>query len=126
MESLAVPGGADDVRPYVFGGDCEPTLARLVAEEVDGRLVVRDRPQFLATRIDGVDYEAAMFEPGDAVVTRSSLLGRRTLDISGPRSEVESLHVAQATFFCERHQQLTGNPSFQDNVLNALLSVDPA
>lgn len=126
MESLAVPGGPDDVRPYVFGGDCEPTLARLVAEEVDGRLVARDRPQVLATRVDGVDYEAAMFEPGDTVVTRSSLLGRCTLNISGPRSEVESLQVAQATFFCERHQQLTGSPSFQDNVLNALLSVDPA
>jgi hypothetical protein len=27
-------------------------------------------------------------------------------------------------FLCEHHQHLTGNPSFQDNLLNALLSVD--
>lgn len=126
MESLAVPGGRGDVRPFVFGGDCELTLARLLAEDVDGRLALRDNVRAIARPRDGVDYEAAMFEPGDTVVTRSSLLGRRTLNISAPRSEVESLQVAHAVFLCERHQQLTGNPSFQDNLLNALLSVDPA
>ena len=124
MESLAIPGGPDDLQPIVFGGDCELTLARLVAEEVDGRLVARERIQDIARRVDGVDYEALMFEPGDTVVTRSSLLGRRTLDVAAPRSEVESLKVAQSIFLCERHQQFTGNPTFQDNLLNALLSVD--
>jgi hypothetical protein len=124
MESLAVTGGADDVRPFIFGGDCERTLARMVAEEVDGRLVARDRVRAIARPVDDVDYEAVMFEPGDSVVTRSSLLGRRTLDIAAPRSEVESLQVAHSVFLCERHQQLTGNPTFQDNLLNVLLSVD--
>jgi hypothetical protein len=28
-------------------------------------------------------------------------------------------------FLCEEHRHLTGNPSFQDNLLHALLSVDP-
>ncbi len=125
MESLAVPGGPDDTRPFIFGGDCKSTLGRLVVEEVDGRLVAREDARALVRRVDGVDYEAAMFEPGDTVVTRSSLLGRRTLNVAAPRTEVESLQVAHCVFLCERHQQLTGNPSFQDNLLNALLSVDP-
>ena len=125
IESLAVPGGPDDLRPFVFGGDCELTLARLVAERVDGYYVVRERARDIANPVPGVDYEALMFEPGDGVVTRSSLLGRRTLNIAAPRSEVESLQVAHSVFLCERHQQLTGNPSFQDNLLNLLLSVDP-
>jgi pimeloyl-ACP methyl ester carboxylesterase len=126
VESLAVPGGPDDLRPFVFGGDCELTLARLVAEEVEDHYVARERVREIEKPLPGVDYEALMFEPGDTVVTRSSLLGRRTLDIAAPRSEVESLQVAHSVFFCEHHQQLTGNPSFQDNLLNSLLSVDPA
>jgi hypothetical protein len=75
--------------------------------------------------LPGVDYESLMFEPGDTVVTRSSLLGRRTLNVAAPREEVESMRVAHSVFLCERHTSLTGNPSFQDNLLNALLSVDP-
>ena len=125
VESLAVPGGPGDLRPFVFGGDCELTLARLVAEKADGYYAVRERVRDIANPIPGMDYEALMFEPGDTVVTRSSLLGRRTLNVAAPRSEVESLQIAHSVFFCERHQQLTGNPSFQDNLLNALLSVDP-
>jgi len=67
-----------------------------------------------------------MFEPGDTVVTRSSLLGRSSLDVAAPRVGIESLRVAHSVFLCEQHQQLTSNPSFQDNLLNALLSVDAA
>ena len=126
VESLAVPGGPDDLRPFVFGGDCELTLARLVAEKIDGHYVTRERVRDIANPLPDVDYEALMFEPGDTVVTRASLLGRRTLNVAAPRSEVESMQVAHSVFFCEHHQQLTGNPSFQDNLLNSLLSVDPA
>lgn len=124
IESLAVPGGPDDVRPFVFGGDCELTLARLVEEEVDGRIHAREWHRDIANPRRGVDYEALMFEPGDTVVTRASLLGRRTLNVAAPRSEIESLQVAHSVFLCEHHQQLTGNPTFQDNLLNVLLSVD--
>jgi len=75
--------------------------------------------------VPGVDYEALMFEPGDLVVTRASLLGRRTLNVAAPRAEIESLTIANTVFLCEEHRHLTGNPSFQDNLLHALLSVDP-
>ena len=124
-ESLSGTSGPEDVRPYVFGGDCEPTLARLVAESAKGQLHARERIADIARPVPGVDYRSIMFEPGDTVVTRSSLLGRRTLNIAAPREEPESMWVAQSVFLCERHQSLTGNPSFQDNLLNALLSVDP-
>ncbi len=125
MESLAVPGGPGEVRPYVFGADCELTLARVVVERVNGRLVPRERVADIANPQAGVDYQALMFEPGDAVVTRSSLLGRRTLNVAAPRAEIETLDVVHSVFLCEEHRALTGNATFQNNLLNTLLSVDP-
>lgn len=124
MESLTVPAPGVEPQTSVFGGDCELTLARMVAERVEGRLLARDRIADIAVPVPGVDYQALMFEPGDTVVTRSSLLGRSTLNVAAPRVGIESLRVAHSVFLCEQHQQLTSNPSFQDNLLNALLSVD--
>jgi hypothetical protein len=110
----------------VFGGDCELTLARILVEGIDGRFVGRERVEDIARPVPGVDYEGLMCEPGDLVVTRSSLLGRRTLNVAAPRAEIESLSIANTVFLCEEHRHLTGNPSFQDNLLNALLSIDVA
>jgi pimeloyl-ACP methyl ester carboxylesterase len=126
MESLSVPANGSEPPIHVFGGDCELTLTRIVVEDTGARLVGRERVRDIAVPMPGVDYESLMFEPGDLVVTRASLLGRRTLNIAAPRSEVESLGIAHSVFLCETHQGLTGNPSFQDNLLNALLSVDSA
>jgi pimeloyl-ACP methyl ester carboxylesterase len=125
MESLAVPGSPGEPRPYVFGADCELTIARLVLEPENGHMVARERVADIANPKPGVDYQAIMFEPGDAVVTRSSLLGRRTLNVAAQREEIESLDVAHSVFLCEEHRALTGNPTFQNNLLNTLLSVDP-
>jgi hypothetical protein len=123
-QSFATPPDPRDVRTWVLGGDCEPTLSRLVVESVDGRLCPRERVSDIAAPVAGVDYATLMHEPGDTVVTRSSLTGRRTPDVSAPRGEGESLRVAHSVFLCERHQQLTGNATFRDNLLNALLSAD--
>lgn len=125
MEALSVPATGAEPPLQVFGGDCEPTLARLVVEEQDGRWAGRERVADIASPRAGVDYAQLMYEPGDGVVTRASLLGRCTLNVAAPRTDVESLCVTHSVFLCERHQRLTGNPSFQDNLLNALLSVDP-
>jgi len=125
LDALSVPAPGMEPPLYVFGGDCELTLARIVLEDIGSRFAGRERVDAIVSRVPGVDYEAAMFEPGDAVVTRTSLLGRRTLNIAAPRDEIESLEIAHSVFLCEKHQQLTGNPSFQDNLLNTLLSVDP-
>jgi pimeloyl-ACP methyl ester carboxylesterase len=126
MESLTVPAPGMEPRTSVFGGDCERTLTRMVAERVGGRLLAREDVADIAAPVPGVDYEALMFEPGDTVVTRSSLLGRRSLDTGPPRTDFESPAIAHSVFLCERHSQLTTNPSFQDELLNALLSGDAA
>jgi pimeloyl-ACP methyl ester carboxylesterase len=124
-ESFATEPDSSDVPTWVFGGDCEPTLARLVVESVAGELHARESPAAIAAPGPHACVDA-MFEPGDTVVTRSSLLGRRTLDVAAPRTPAESLRIAHALFFCARHQQLTGNAILQDNLLHALLSVDAA
>jgi len=121
-ESLETPSSPDDVQPWVFGGDCERTLARMVVENVDGVFHARESVKDIAEPVPGVDYESAMYEPGDMVVTRSSLLGQRTLVASAPPEPPETLRVTRSVFLCERHQQLTGNVSFQENLLNALFS----
>ena len=65
-----------------------------------------------------------MLEPGDGTVTKASLLARESLDPTVPRHEYSHFPLDYAFFLCERHDRLTGNPSFQDNLLHALLSVD--
>jgi hypothetical protein len=121
--SFATRPDPRDVPTWVFGGDCAPTLARLVLESSAGRHHARERVADIAAP-SARDYQRLMHEPGDLVVTRSSLLGRRTLDVAAPRGPEESLRIAHTLFFCEQHQKLVGNASFQDNLLHALLSVD--
>lgn len=125
-EALAAAQGVEDIRPYVFGGDCELTPARLVAESVHGRVHAREAIGQIEAPVPGVDYAAAMFEPGDTVVTRSSLLGYCGPDVACPRETEGPLRLSHSVFLCERHQQLTGNRSFQDNLLHALFHADAA
>ncbi|HET7202786.1 MAG TPA: hypothetical protein VFI92_05410 [Steroidobacteraceae bacterium] len=117
----ALGAGPEAIRPWVLGGDCELTLARLLVEGVHGQLHARERVTDIAAPVRGVDYDAAMFDPGDTVVTRPSLLGRASHG-DGRSSGRESLRIAHAVFLCERHQQLMGNATIIDNVLHALFS----
>jgi hypothetical protein len=122
-ESFAAFPDSPAVPTWLFGGDCEPTLARLAVESVAGQLHARESPAAIAAPGRHACADV-MFEPGDAVVTRSSLLGRHALDVAAPRTSDESLRIAHAMFFCGRHHQLTGNATLQDNLLHALLSID--
>jgi hypothetical protein len=72
----------------------------------------------------GIDYGMLMLEPGDGTVTKASLLAREALDPAQPRHPWSHFPLDYALFLCERHDRLTGNVSFQDNLLHALLSVD--
>jgi len=124
IEALATPAPATDVSAYVFGGDCAPTLARLVLERKGRHLYARERVADITSPKAGVDYQQRMFEPGDLVVTRNSLLGRASgagID-DDPGLAGASLAIRHSVFLCENHQKLTGNPSFQDNLLYTLLS----
>jgi len=127
IEALNAPGDNGAVRTSLFGGDCAPTLARLVLERVDGRMYARERPDDIVGQLPDVDYEALMFAPGDLVVTRDSLEGRFSTTLPsgsfGPDGQAadQTLRADQSIFLCEEHRQLTGNPTFQDNLLYALL-----
>lgn len=115
---------AMETQLILFGGDCVPTPARLLVEDDDGDSVARLWPDDVKTRSDGVNHERRMLEPGDGVVTKASLLARDTLDPSQARHRHVDFPVAGAFFLCEQHEKLTGNISFQDNLLHALLSTD--
>ncbi len=64
---------------------CAPTLRQLVLEEQEGRWQARERVEAIRRPRPDVDYASLMFEPGDTVVTRSSLLGRLSRDVAALR-----------------------------------------
>ena len=122
--SLTVPVPSSELRYIVFGGDCIPTPARAVVEEVAGESRLRLRPGEIRHAVPGINYEQLMFEPGDGVVTKASLLARQTSDPTVARHRYSHFSVDYPVFLCEKHDQLTGNIDFQNNLLHALLSVD--
>jgi len=121
---MSQPGDSRDVRPFVFGGDCDATVARLVVEEVRGRMLARERPEAVLKPLPGVDYHDLIYEPGDAVVTRASLLGRCPDTLRPGAGSCAALWIAHSVFMCEQHLKLTGNPTFQNNLLHTLLGRD--
>jgi len=122
MWMLSTPEPATPIRYVLFGGDCALTPARLAIEDEAGRPVVRLYPDDIRHREPGVPYNEIMLEPGDGRVTKPSLLARETLDPMAPQSEDSFLPVAYWFFLCERHDQLTNNFNFQDNLLTVLLT----
>ena len=121
--SLSVRPERDaSVRIVVFGGDCSLTPARLLVEDIGGDSAVRLYPDDIARPQPGIDYERLMLEPGDNQVTKPSLLAREKLDPTAERHRWLFFPLAYSFFLCEEHQKLTGNLSFQDNLLNVLLS----
>ncbi len=120
--SLTVPLPEDRVSLIVFGGDCQLTPARLLVEEVDGVSEIRLWPNEVSRRAAGVDHDMLMLEPGDGTVTKASLLARDVLDPSVIRHRYIDFPLDYALFLCERHDRLTGNLTFQDNLLHVLLS----
>ena len=110
------------IRYVLFGGDCELTPARLALEDENGQPKVRLFPDEIRNPVAEVRYDEIMLEPGDGRVTKPSLLARQTLDPSAAQSEDSFLPVAYWFFLCERHDQLTSNLNFQDNLLNVLLT----
>lgn len=120
--ALTVPLPQTPVRLVVFGGDCNPTPARLLLEGTGDNIEVRLSPSELRQRQPRIDYDRLMLEPGDGVVTKASLLARQSLNPAEPRNENIFFPLAYSMFLCENHDRLTGNLSFQDNLLNVLLT----
>lgn len=122
--SLTVPLPEGHPKLVVFGGGCDLTPARIVVEEVAGDSLIRMYPDQITHPEPGIDYNALLLEPGDGSVTKASLLGRDVLDPSVPRNKYSFFPLDHAFILCEAHDSLTGNMTFQDNLLNELLSRD--
>jgi pimeloyl-ACP methyl ester carboxylesterase len=120
--ALSTPEPATPIRYVLFGGDCTHTPARLALEIDSGTPVARLYPGDIRHPVAGVRYDELMLEPGDGKVTKPSLLARETLDPSAPQNEDSFIPIAYWFFLCERHDRLTGNINFQDNLLNVLLT----
>ena len=125
MLLMSRKSGEQDVRPFVFGGDCDPTLARLVVEKQGKRLVAREMPEMITGPSVGIDYHDLMYDPGDSVVVRSSLLGRFNDVAEIANSVTEPMNISHSVFLCEKHQFLTGNHTFQNNLLYTLFNKEP-
>jgi pimeloyl-ACP methyl ester carboxylesterase len=108
----------------VFGGDCTPTPARMVIEPEGDYSVVRLSPGDIRHPRADIDYGRLMLEPGDGEVTKPSLLARDNLNPAVPRQSWAFFPLAYSFFLCEEHSHLTANPSFQNNLLNVLLTVE--
>ncbi|MDP1696205.1 MAG: hypothetical protein Q8L45_00215 [Xanthomonadaceae bacterium] len=124
--SLSVPLERVPWTMVTFGGDCVLTPARIVVEEANGESVARLWPDKIARPRPGVDYDRLMLEPGDSTVTKASLLARESLDPLVPRHKYSFFPANWSLFLCERHNALSNNSFFQDNLLNFLLSRDGA
>ena len=55
---------------------------------------------------------------------KPSLLARDNLNPAVPRQAWAFFPLAYSFFLCEEHSRLTANPSFQNNLLNVLLTVE--
>ena len=122
--SLTIKLAEPHPKLIVFGGGCTLTSARIIVEEINGESIIRLYPEDIVNRVNGVDYDALMLEPGDGSVTKASLLGRNVLDPSVKRHKYSFFPLDYSMILCEKHNSLTGNVNFQDNLLNALLSRD--
>ena len=106
----------------VFGGDCVPTPARILIEDIAEESHVRLWPDEIERPRNSIDYQSIMLEPGDGAVTKASLLARTELDPSIPRHRYSDFPLDYAVMFCGDHSELPGNITFQDNLLHILLS----
>lgn len=122
--SLTVPLTEVPWDMVTFGGDCALTPARILVENVNGDSLVRLWPDQIKHPVPGVDYDRLMLEPGDSTVTKASLLARESLDPLVPRHKFSFFPVRASFFLCERHDELSNNSSFQDNLMQFLLSRD--
>lgn len=120
--AISVPVQRSPVPYIVFGGDCILTPARCLVETIKGQSFVRLFPREIKKPLPGVDYSKLMLEPGDGRVTKPSLLARNALDPSIPAAEPGAFPLAYAVLLCDDHSALTANITFQDNLLNILLT----
>jgi pimeloyl-ACP methyl ester carboxylesterase len=112
QSALTAHYDSENVKIAAFGGDCELTPNRAVAEKIEGKWQLAFKAKDVVNKVPGVDYEYAMLAPGDGLVTRDSQ------DANG----YTFLPIRQNFFLCETHEFLVTNLYFQNNLLYFLLS----
>lgn len=110
------------LRYVVFGGSCSETPARAMLQADGDAMQLRFRPSEVRGKSASRDLDLLMFDPGDGTVTKPSLLARDALNPLTPRHEYSYFPLGSAFLLCEDHSTLTGNPHFQNNLLDVLLT----
>ncbi len=118
-----VPATQGNVPLYVFGGDCEETLAAPVIthDAKTDRWLTLTTPRALPGH-PRAEVTRAMYEPGDGRVTRDSLLGTHLADERRSPLLDTPLPIAYALFICDLHSNLQSNKTLQDNALTLLIN----
>lgn len=116
------PVAKENFSMITIGSDCYLTPARCLVEDINGATMVRLAPNDIVNKLPDINYEQLMLEPGDGSVTKPSLLGRNSLDPS--IYENTNIPLAYSFFICQAHDQLPGDITFADNLLNILLTQD--
>lgn len=119
QRALSIPVRDLPARYIVFGADCRMTPAICLLESAGGRPQIRLRPDEVANRVKGIDYDRLMLEPGDGDVTRTSLLARQTLDAES--SDDPIFPIDRLVMTCEDHARLPGDFTLRHNLLTVLL-----
>lgn len=122
--ALSIKNENTPLRYIMFGGDCELTPAKILVEKVYDKYEVRVFPNRIENPKPEIDYSRIMLQPGDRRVTKPSLLSRESLDPTVVRHHRISAPIQYSIMFCVKHDNLTGNIHFQDNLLNILLTAD--
>ncbi len=122
QNALAVPVPGSTVETAVFGGDCKLTPGRAVFERRGESAQLAFNASEVAGKAPGVDYDRLLLEPGDGLVPRNSQVAKLADDKGSMPGRSPFFSSVQTFFLCESHEQLTGNPYFQNNLLYFLLS----
>ncbi len=97
----------------MFCGDCTPTPAKILIEDIDDESFVRLWPEDIARPAGHLDYQALMLEPGDGAVTKASLLASTTLDPGIARHRASDFPLDYAVMFCGDHSELPATSPFR-------------
>jgi hypothetical protein len=107
--ALSTPLAESAFEYTVLGSDCMLTPARSLLERVAGRVELRLHPGQVIHRAPGIDYRQLLLEPGDGVVTRSSLLATQAQPRGLPSERKSRASRAGSAPVCAQHGQLAAN-----------------
>lgn len=122
QNALAIPGPLPaNLRFIIIGGDCASTL--------DGAVIItgiEPRTTFRPSDFSGENglkrkVAELIFNPGDGIITRRSLLGH-PLDAQSPVPTAMRSTPVETVFFCRTHNGLLADAAAQNYLLMTLLS----